>query len=270
MLLQIGEFARLTQLPVRTIRYYGDLGLLPPAEVDSTTGYRRYRIEQISRASQLVALKATGLSLDEIGLALNDQLSDNEFRDLLATKVAELERQAVEVSEQLQRAQAQLLQLNQRLEREMPEVTIKTTERTTIAFLRDQIGGVEEIAPLFPKLFTAVDPAHGIGPGGNIYHYFADDGSSIDMEAVLPVADDFEAESPAATRVIEPVQVASLMHHGSFSRLHEAHTALLEWVEANDFVVSGPAYEWNLVCTPPVTQDNESYVTEVQVEVVKA
>ena len=42
----------------------------------------------------------------------------------------------------------------------------------------------------------------------------------------------------------------------------------MTWVEESGYVVSGPSYEWNLVCTEPVTQDNESYVTEVQVEVI--
>lgn len=270
MLLQIGEFARLTGLAVRTVRYYGDLGLLPPAEVDSSTGYRRYEIGQVNRATRLVALKETGLTLEEIRLVLDDQLSDQEFRDLLAATIDGLEREATQITERLERARAQLVQLDKRLEVPMPDVTIKTTDRKTIAFIREQIGGVEEIAALFPKLFGAVDPAAGVGPGGNVYHFFADDGSAIDMEAVLPVPDDYQAAEPAATRVIEPVQVASLMHHGAFNRLHEAHAALLEWVEANGWTVTGPAYEWNLVCTPPVTQDNESYVTEIQVEVARS
>jgi effector-binding domain-containing protein len=110
----------------------------------------------------------------------------------------------------------------------------------------------------------------GVGPAGNIYHYFADDGSSIDIEAAIPVADDFGAPAPAKTRVIEPVQVASLTHNGAFNRLHEAHAALLAWVEANGYQVAGPAYEWNLYCPPPITQDNETYVTELHVEVAKA
>ncbi|MGI9595840.1 MAG: MerR family transcriptional regulator, partial [Acidimicrobiales bacterium] len=68
MLLQIGEFARLADLSVRNVRYYGDVGLLPPSSVDPTTGYRRYTVGQLERARQLIALKATGLSLDEIRL----------------------------------------------------------------------------------------------------------------------------------------------------------------------------------------------------------
>lgn len=270
MLLQIGEYAHLTDLSVRTVRYYGDLGLLPPASVDSSTGYRRYRIDQVERARRLVALKATGLSLEEIGLVLDDQLSNAQFQSLLETKVAELEDASRLVTEQLQRAKAQLEQLKRRMDRPMSEITIKQTERVTIAYLREQIGGIAEIAPMFPRLFNAVDPSDGVGAAANIYHYFAEDGSSIDIEAALPVADDYKPQGEAKTRVIEPVQVASVMHHGAFNRLHEAHTELLAWVDANGYKVSGPAYEWNLVCTPPVTQDNETYVTEIQVEVSKA
>jgi DNA-binding transcriptional MerR regulator len=270
MLLQIGEFARLTGLPVRTVRYYGDLGLLPPAETDPSSGYRRYRVSQVERANRLQALKETGLSLDEIRLVLDDQLSGEQFQQLLELKIAELEQEKDLIAERLQRAKAQLLLVQQRLERPMAEVTIKTLDRTTIAFVRDQIGGVAEIGPMFPKLFGAVNPADGVGPAANIYHYFADDGSSIDIEAAIPVPDGYEAAAPAETRVIEPVEVASLMHHGAFNRLHEAHADLLGWVEANGYTISGPAYEWNLVCTEPVTQDNESYITEVQVEVTKS
>ncbi|MEM7326588.1 MAG: MerR family transcriptional regulator [Actinomycetota bacterium] len=269
MLLQIGEFARLTGLPVRTVRYYGDLGLLPPAEVDPSSGYRRYRVAQVERANRLIALKETGFSLEEIGLILDDQLTPVQFRDLLEQKVAALRTEAELISGQLQRAQAQLDLLARRMEQPMADVTIKTTERKTIAYVRDQIGGTAEIAPMFPKLFSAVDPEDGVGVACNIYHYFADDGSSIDLEAAIPVPDDYAAAAPAATRVIEPVQVASLMFHGAFNRLHEAHAELLAWVETNGYTVSGPAYEWNIVCTPPVTQDNESYITEIQVEVTK-
>lgn len=270
MLLQIGQFARITGLPVRTIRYYGDLGLLTPAEVDPTSGYRYYRVAQAERVSRLMALKECGLSLEEIRLVLDDQLTAEEFRDLLEARVDELVRESELITERLQRARAQLDLLTKRLEKTMPEVTIKNTERTTIAFIREQIGGIEEIGPMFPRLFSAVDVAAGIGPAANIYHHFSDDGTSIDLEAAIPVADDYVAPAPAKTRVIEPAQVASVTHYGAFNRLHEAHAQLLAWVEANGYSVSGPSYEWNLVCTEPVTQDNETYVTELQVEVTRA
>jgi len=270
MLLQIGEFARLSGLPVRTVRYYGDVGLLPPAGVDEQTGYRRYRPDQLERVAQLLALKAVGLSLDEIKLVLDDVLDDVEFRDLLRQKVIELEAEATAASERLQHARSELRALEKRMESPMPEVSIKTTEPTTIAYLREQISGVEGIAPMFPKLFESVSRGEAIGHAGNVYHEFADDGSHIDVEAMIHVPDDYDAAGPVQTRVIESTQVATLTHHGAFNRLWEAHANLLAWVEANGYVVSGPSYEWSIVCTEPVTQDNETYVTEVQVEVTKA
>jgi len=270
MLLQIGEFARLTGLSVRTVRYYGDVGVLPPSEVDDSTGYRRYRVDQVERAMQLVALKEVGLTLDEIKLVLDDVLNDIEFRDLLRTKVTELEAAELSAKERLHRARQHLRALENRLENPMPDVLIKTTEPKTIAYVREQISGVEGIAPMFPKLFRSVDRGAAIGPAGNVYHEFSEDGSRIDVEAMIHVPDDYAPTGPVKTRVIDATQVATLTHHGAFNRLWEAHATLLGWVESNGYEVSGPSYEWSIICTEPVTQDDESYVTEIQVEVVQA
>lgn len=268
MLLQIGEFARLVDLSVRTVRYYGDVGLLPPGSIDPTSGYRRYRIDQVERARQLIALKATGLSLDEIRLVLDDELSISEFRSLLEANLANLEAESTRLDEQLQRARAQLDQLNRRMEQAVPEVTVKKSEQKKIAFIREQIGSTSEIAPMFERFFRLIDPSDSIGPAGNIYHYFAEDGSSIDLEAVIPVADSYEPPSGVSVRTVDSTDVACLTHAGAFSRLGEAHAELMSWIESNGYKVTGPSYEWNVVCTPPVTQDNESYVTDIEYEVV--
>jgi DNA-binding transcriptional MerR regulator len=42
-LLTIGAFARASRLSAKALRRYDELGLLPPARVDSMTGYRRRR-----------------------------------------------------------------------------------------------------------------------------------------------------------------------------------------------------------------------------------
>lgn len=270
MLLQIGEFARLVDLSVRTVRYYGDLGLLPPGSIDPTSGYRRYRIDQVERARQLIALKATGLSLEEIRLVLDDELSVGEFRSLLQAKLVELEAESTRLDEQLQQARAQLDQLNRRMEQAMRDVTIKKSEAKKLAFIREQIGGSDEIAPLFDRFFELVDFGDAVGPACNIYHFYAEDGSSIDLEAAIPVADSYEPPAGVSVRTVEPTDVACLTHEGAFNRLGEAHAELMSWIETNGYKQSGPSYEWNVVCTPPVTQDNESYVTDIEYEVMPA
>jgi DNA-binding transcriptional MerR regulator len=42
-LMTIGRFARLTGLPIDTLRHYDEVGLLLPASVDASSGYRRHR-----------------------------------------------------------------------------------------------------------------------------------------------------------------------------------------------------------------------------------
>ncbi len=41
-MIKIGDFARLSQVSVVTLRYYDETGLLKPVEVDAFTGYRFY------------------------------------------------------------------------------------------------------------------------------------------------------------------------------------------------------------------------------------
>ncbi len=39
---RIGEFSKLVQVSIRMLRYYDEVGLLTPAEVDKWTGHRLY------------------------------------------------------------------------------------------------------------------------------------------------------------------------------------------------------------------------------------
>ena len=63
---RIGEFSRLTQVPVKTLRYYDARGLLHPARVDRATGYRYYTAVQFAQLNRLLAFKDLGFSLREV------------------------------------------------------------------------------------------------------------------------------------------------------------------------------------------------------------
>jgi len=63
--MQIGDFARLSGLSVRAIRYYEELGLLKP-EAHSHGGFRLYGPENLKRIRVVKFLKDLGLSLTEI------------------------------------------------------------------------------------------------------------------------------------------------------------------------------------------------------------
>jgi DNA-binding transcriptional MerR regulator len=71
-LLGIGGFALLSGLSVHALRHYDEVGLLPPAEVDPLTGYRRYRVEQVEAARLICLLRAVDLPIDAVREVLGD------------------------------------------------------------------------------------------------------------------------------------------------------------------------------------------------------
>ena len=61
--LKIGEFSKMMQVTVKTLRLYEQKGLLQPHEVDEWTGYRYYSIVQMQRLSTIRTLQGMGFSL---------------------------------------------------------------------------------------------------------------------------------------------------------------------------------------------------------------
>ncbi len=60
------EFSAATGLSVKALRLYDERGLLVPARVDRTTGYRRYSGDQIATAGRIALLRRAGIGLADI------------------------------------------------------------------------------------------------------------------------------------------------------------------------------------------------------------
>ncbi|MBP2664195.1 MAG: MerR: Hg(II)-responsive transcriptional regulator [Firmicutes bacterium] len=64
----IGEMSKLHNVPVKTLRYYDDIGLFKPTKVDESSKYRYYSIEQFEQLNTITYLKFSGLPLKEKSL----------------------------------------------------------------------------------------------------------------------------------------------------------------------------------------------------------
>lgn len=65
-MLSIGEFSNICKVSTKTLRYYVDIGLLLPNQVNPENGYRYYSIEQLETMLLINRLKLYHFSLDEI------------------------------------------------------------------------------------------------------------------------------------------------------------------------------------------------------------
>jgi ubiquinone/menaquinone biosynthesis C-methylase UbiE len=67
-----GEFAKMANLTIRTIRYYDNIGLLKPSKMDDN-GYRLYSDKDFLKLQKIITLKNLGFSLDDIfSMTIND------------------------------------------------------------------------------------------------------------------------------------------------------------------------------------------------------
>lgn len=97
MKMQIKEFAEFTGVSVRTLRYYDEINLLVPAQVDRFTGYRYYDEQSLLRMQQILFFRELDFSLKSIREILSSpnydkQLALKEQKDLLILKKERLER----------------------------------------------------------------------------------------------------------------------------------------------------------------------------------
>ena len=78
----IGEMSRLMNVPIKTLRYYDEIGLFKPVEVNRDTGYRYYSTEQFEQLDIIKYLRLLGAPLAEIAAHFT-QLRVENFLQLL-------------------------------------------------------------------------------------------------------------------------------------------------------------------------------------------
>lgn len=76
MLYKIGDFSKKCGVSVKTLRYYDEINLFKPVDIDLYTGYRYYSDEQLNDIEIILKLKDTSFSLEEIKDYWNN-FSDN-------------------------------------------------------------------------------------------------------------------------------------------------------------------------------------------------
>jgi DNA-binding transcriptional MerR regulator len=86
-LLTIGQLARRSGVPVRTLRFWSDAGVLPETE-RSGSNYRRYDAHAVARLDLVRTLRELGLGLDEVRLVLERRRS---VADVAAAHVAAID-----------------------------------------------------------------------------------------------------------------------------------------------------------------------------------
>jgi DNA-binding transcriptional MerR regulator len=272
-MLRIGDFARLAQVSVKTLRYYDDLGLITAAHADPSTGYRYYSVDQLPRLNRLLALKDLGFSLDQVAAVLNDGVTHEQLRGMLMLKRAEAAHRLQDEQGRLSRIEARLREIEQ--EDHMPDydIAIKNVPPMRVAARRVRIPRNDMVPRVLGAAFDETYAhlrAHGakaIDPCLALWHTSADTYEDEDAEAVVPVAGTLGESADVKVYELAGGTFASAVHHGDFAEFTQLHPALIRWIDANGYRIAGPSREVYHRLDHARPQDS---VTEVQYPIERA
>lgn len=98
---RISEFSKLTQLSPKTLRKLDGLGILRPALVDESNGYRYYKDYQMPLAHRIRSYSAAGFGPLEIRSLMNLESTGGieSVRDILFHRQKEAEHRAAQLQE---------------------------------------------------------------------------------------------------------------------------------------------------------------------------
>lgn len=273
-MLSIGEFSKICKVSTKTLRYYEEIGLLNPDEINPETGYRYYSISQLKIMLLINRLKAYHFSLDEIKtiLEIAEGNPDEQLWLILNHKRLEIQKKITALEYTLKQISSDIINLK----KAKPimaflddiEVKLVETETVNILYLRRMMS-IDDYAAGYGKYFNrlyekiAIDKLTLLGPPLTIYHSPEYDPTGIDTEFALPIK-----EPVTGTREFPGCLCAKSILKGSYSELSSVFARLREWVENEGYELASSPYEVYLT-DPNLTANPENNVTEVYFPVKK-
>jgi DNA-binding transcriptional MerR regulator len=225
-LLTIAEFARQSGLSPKALRLYGANGLLMPTRVDSESGYRYYRAEQLAAAALIERLRAAGMSMREIARFLVDR--DPEV--------------LVRQDERLQEQRRALRQARRRLEEAaMFEVELKNVSRQRYVSRtrRVKVQGLERF------IVETARELGGVVGSFTIYHGQVNEEDDGPVEVGVPRED---GDRELAGGVVAATTVEG--EQADFPQILGAYDAIVRWARENGRELTGSPREVCLAQEP--------------------
>lgn len=261
----IGEFSKITGLTVKTLRFYHEQQLLPPASIDDHSGYRYYSEAQIEKARAIAYLRSMDFPLAEIAALLAGQ---DETQALQA-----IERQRAVIEEKIRRYRRVVRSLDQFLKEEQEAETMirqssfelqeKSLEPQLIAGVRMK-GKYSDCG----QAFARIGRSFGRRICGKCFLLHYDDEyreAAADFEACMPILKGQSLDG-ISVRELPGGRCVSLLHRGPYDQLGRSYAKVFKHVRERGCQVLSPTREIYLKGPGLIFKGNpRNYLTEIQI-----
>jgi DNA-binding transcriptional MerR regulator len=266
---KISEFSKLSQVSMKTLRYYDQIGLLKPAHTDPDTGYRYYTANQLFPLNRILAFKELGFTLHQITQLMNDNIPVDQIRGMFRLKQAEIQTLLEEEQTRLQRIEDRLNQVEKEgvLGTEH-EVVLKKADTQSMFSLR-QRASIQQIPQLLAQLDQDIGKSFSSSLPQVVLWYGCEEcEEAIDLE-VGYLLKQVPTESKVHIRHLPEVSMmATLLHHCHPTRPCSASSDLAIWIEQNGYQIKENEPRREIFLHPDHKWEND-YIAEVQIAVEK-
>ena len=269
VLVPIGDFSRMTHLSVKALRFYHDQGLLEPARIDPSSGYRFYDTGQVPVAQVIRRFRDLDMPLDQVRAVLTAPDVETRTKEIIAhlnameSKLAELQMSVSSLRALLEAPAVR------------PEVEFRSIPATRALAVRGKVTvqqawawGTDVFGEIYGRIERAgLTPA---GPGGALFPAGFFELHEAELTAFVPVDGPVAGGSPTGGSVtagraeittIPGVEAAVMLHCGSPADSDQTYGALGTIVAERAIGIEGPIREYYLV--PFTEPDLSRHRTEI-------
>lgn len=261
MTYKIGEFSKITQLSIKTLRYYHDNEILEPSYIDQITGYRFYDDKSYERAKLIKLLRDFDFSIKEIQEIVNNYEDESDIRAYLLEK-NEMIQKKIEHYKKLQ-SRIEDYQSYKEVKTMLKQVKEITIEKSLVASLT-YVGKYEDVGIHLGKLFKAVG-MNVKGKPFSIYHDEDYKEENATVEVCIPLKKEVTYKD-IETKELKGGKALSIIHVGPYENLSDTYKVLMDYLNENNIESKSPIREHYIKGPGMLLKGNPNkYQTEIRV-----
>lgn len=266
-MLSIGEFSKICKVSAKTLRYYAEIGLILPGEINPENGYRYYAIEQLETMLLIIRLKSYNFSLEEIKQIIESgKLNEEKLYAALTRKREAMKKQLHEQEKSLCQLECDLLNLKngKPIMSYLDDIDVEFVEVPMMCLLSvrkmvqaDQFS--DEYGVCFGKLSNRIRKENLTiaNPPMVLFHSNEFSPFGLDTEFAVPIE-----EYVTGTRDFKAGLCLKTVVKGSYSILPSVYAKQTKWAEQNGYECTGALFEVYVTDPSQVTAEEE-LITEV-------
>jgi len=265
MRFSIGEFSLITRLSIKSLRLYHEKGILEPAHVDESSGYRYYNEANYERAQSISVLKEFDFSLAEIKDLLDQCQKESDMLEQLEKKLERV-KDKIDRYKDISHSIASIIEY----ERESSmnkgrEFDIEEKELETILIAGYRMRGRYQDVGKGLGLVCKKMGRHINGKPMTLYFDGEYKEEDADFEPCVPVRKGKDVDG-ISVRELPGGRCVSLIHKGPYEALRVSYKKIFAYCNAKSYQVGTPIRETYLKGPGLILKGNpRNYLTEIQV-----